>query len=161
MLRKKTWDSLTDSKILELHPKIRVQAKMFVQMLEDRGIFVRIYCAYRSPSEQLENWKKGRDQFGNVYNKSLVVTNARPFESYHQYSLAFDCVEILNGKAQWEGKNWEEIGHIGDYYGFEWGGRFMNFTDKPHFQMTFGKKCRDLKVLHDKVAYDKDGFLIF
>ena len=30
--------------------------------------------------------------------------------------------------------------------GYEWGGDFKSFKDKPHFQKTFGKSINDLKT---------------
>lgn len=159
MLKKQTWDKTTDRVIEGLHPTIATLAKMFVCHLEDEGIFVRIYCGYRSPADQLEMWKKGRDSSGNIIDKKSVVTYAKPFQSYHQYSLAFDCVEIINGKADWNTKNWARIGHVGDFYALEWAGNWLNFPEKPHFQRTHGFKWQQLKAMHDRREYDSRGFL--
>ena len=75
------------------------------------------------------------------------VTNAKAGQIYHNYGLAFDVVEIKNGKALWNNPNWNKIGALGKSLGFTWGGDWK-FTDKPHFQMTFGKHHRELAQLY-------------
>ncbi len=158
MLRTKTWDKTTDANIAKLHTLIRVRVRMFICHLEDQGIFLRVYSGYRSPDEQLQIWQKGRDKNGKIVDRKKVVTNAKPFESYHNYGLAIDCVEIRYGKAIWENEKWNEISQVAEFYGFDWGGHFMN-TDKPHFQITFGLTWQKLYKLYDSKKM-KDGYVI-
>jgi len=74
-----------------------------------------------------------------------VVTWAEPGESYHNYGLAIDVVEILGGAAIWTNPKWPLIGRIGKSFGFEWGGDWQGKMDKPHFQMTFGNNIAMLQ----------------
>lgn len=160
MLRKNTWDKVTDRMLLEAHPYLRTKAQMGVQQLEDKEIFVRIYCVYRSPEEQARKYAIGRDENGNEIG--TIVTRAKPWQSFHNYSLAFDCVEIRRGKAIWNNtkERWETIAGVFKALGLEWAGEWMNFKESPHFQATNGYKWQDLKALHDAHKYDRDGFLI-
>jgi peptidoglycan L-alanyl-D-glutamate endopeptidase CwlK len=149
MLKKITWDKKTDEVIGTLHPIIRAKARFFVNYLEDDGIFMRIYSGFRSIEEQNQLYAQGRTKGGKI------VTNARGGESYHNYGLAFDCVQIIDKKAIWENEKWEYIAKVGEFFGFEWGGKFTS-PDKPHFQYTLGlsiKKMLDLYKLPKKEGY--------
>ena len=61
---------------------------------------------------------------------------------------ALDVVEIKNGKALWTNPNWSKIAALGKSIGFEWGGDWKSFKDKPHFQYTFGKTLAQLRDLY-------------
>ncbi len=141
-LKMKTWDIYTDRRINTLHPKIRAKTKEFIIRVEkELGIKLRITSGLRTWEEQTKLYNKGRTSPGKR------VTNAKAGQSYHNYGLAFDVVEIKNGKAIWNNPNWQRIAAIGKSLGFEWGGDWK-FTDKPHFQMNFGKNHTELAKLY-------------
>ena len=48
---------------------------------------------------------------------------------------------------------WDTLGIVGKAQGFEWGGSWKNFIDKPHFQLTLGHSIKDFQ--EDKVDYSK------
>ena len=50
---------------------------------------------------------------------------------------------MKDGEALWN-NNWEKIGSLGEEFGFEWGGRWVDKEDRPHLQITFGFKEREL-----------------
>lgn len=95
----------------------------------------------RTFAEQDALYAQGRTAPGKI------VTNAKGGQSYHNYGLAIDVVEIKSGQAIWN-TNWSEISKIGIRNGFEWGGNFKGFIDKPHFQMTLGYSIPELLNLH-------------
>jgi peptidoglycan L-alanyl-D-glutamate endopeptidase CwlK len=80
--------------------------------------------------------------------------------SYHNYGLAFDIMLVQDknsdGKyetAIWEtnvdfdkdGKSdWMEVVNIFKQNGWEWGGDWKSFKDRPHLQKTFGYTCGEL-----------------
>jgi peptidoglycan L-alanyl-D-glutamate endopeptidase CwlK len=130
------WDSASANKISELHPKIRNDAERFIIAAQNRGIKLRVTSGFRSFAEQQK-----------LYNQTPKVTNAEPGESYHNYGLAFDVVEISNGQALWNNSRWSEIGNLGKQFGFGWGGDWTSFVDKPHFQNKFGYHWSQLKPL--------------
>ncbi|MEW7279730.1 M15 family metallopeptidase [Aquimarina sp. 2201CG1-2-11] len=141
-LKMKTWDIYTDRRINTLHPKIRAKAKEFIIRAEkELGIKLRVTSGFRTWEEQTELYNKGRISPGKR------VTNAKAGQSYHNYGLALDVVEIKNGKAIWNNPNWKRIADIGKSLGFEWGGDWK-FIDKPHFQMRFGKHHTELAKLY-------------
>ncbi|WP_438712313.1 M15 family metallopeptidase [Aquimarina muelleri] len=142
-LKEKTWDIVSDRRIDTLHPKIRTKAKEFIiRAQKELGIQLRVTSALRTWEEQTRLYNKGRSAPGKR------VTNARAGQSYHNYGLAFDVVEIKNGKAIWNNPNWQKIGELGKSIGFEWGGDWKKMVDKPHFQMRFGKHHTELAQLY-------------
>lgn len=134
----KLWDSKTEDIINRLHPKIRGKTRAFIKASEKKGYKLKITSGLRTFEEQDNLYAKGRTSSGNI------VTNARAGSSYHNFGLAFDVVEIVNGSAIWDNPNWKEIGNLGKKYGFEWGGDWTGFVDKPHFQFTYGFSTNDL-----------------
>jgi peptidoglycan L-alanyl-D-glutamate endopeptidase CwlK len=120
----------------ELDIRIRPHVRAFIREAARNGIHLRITEAYRSFARQQALYNQGRTTPGQI------VTNAKPGYSYHNFRLAFDVVDIQKG---YSGSNWTLIGKIGKKHGFEWGGDWKNFVDKPHFQKTFGKTTVELR----------------
>ena len=74
------------------------------------------------------------------------MTNAQgmSMSSYHQWGLAVDIYQDVRG-AEYEQGFLEQIGILAESFGFEWGGRWKNFKDTAHLQMTFGLSIEQLK----------------
>ncbi|MCO5254221.1 MAG: M15 family metallopeptidase [Bacteroidetes bacterium] len=141
----KVWDVMTETRIANLHPKIRGIARTFVNRAEkELGIKVRITDGYRSIEEQNKLYAQGRTTPGSI------VTNAQGGSSYHNYALAFDVVPIENGIAVWNNNNhWNKLGQLGKSLGLEWGGDFKSILDKPHFQKTYGLTTGQLLSMYN------------
>lgn len=137
----KIWDDYwTNKRIETLHPLLRDRVKSFIQAAANKGIFLRVTSAKRSFSEQDDLYAQGRTKPGKV------VTNAKGGESYHNYGLAFDVVPMMDGKPVWnDDELWQRVGRIGKSFGFTWGGDWVSFPDKPHFQDDFGLRLSELK----------------
>jgi peptidoglycan L-alanyl-D-glutamate endopeptidase CwlK len=140
----RVWDFISEQRINTLHPMIRNEARAFINDCETQGIKLRVTAGFRSIDEQNKLYAKGRTEPGKV------VTNARGGQSFHNYGLALDVVEMKDGVTPlWNNTNWEKIGSIGKKYGFEWGGDWTSFTDKPHFQKTFGNDLAQLQARYN------------
>lgn len=128
------------SKNLEdLHPYVKYLAEKFIQECKKQRIDVLIYSTFRSKEEQDKLYSQGRTASGEK------VTNAKGGYSYHNYGLAFDCVPIINKKAQWNRVDlYNTMGEIGKSLGLEWGGDFKSIKDRPHFQWTGGLNIKEL-----------------
>jgi hypothetical protein len=113
------------------------------------GIQLRVTSALRTFEEQTTLYAQGRSTLGKI------VTNAKAGKSLHNYGLAIDVVEIKNGQALWKNNNWDAIAELGKSIGFDWGGDWRSFKDKPHFEMMFGKELDELLSLYLK--WDRDG----
>lgn len=137
-----TWDDETNKKIQELHPLIRQRVTNFVNRLDNEfNIRVRVTSGLRTWDQQARLFNQGRTTPGNI------VTNARPGESYHNYGLAFDVVQISEGVALFDNPNWELIGSIGIEEGFIWGGNFTSLIDLPHFEIRFNLTTSQLRTI--------------
>jgi len=142
-IKEKTWDVVSDRRINTLHPLIQAKAKeLIIRAEKELGIKLRVTSALRTWEEQTKLYAKGRTA------KGKKVTNAKAGQSLHNYGLALDVVEIKNGKALWRNPNWNKIGALGKEIGFVWGGDFKSITDKPHFEMRFGKSLAQLQALY-------------
>lgn len=130
------------NKIAELQEPIRPLAENLLRLSADAGIPLRIVAGLRSPEEQQALKDSGRG-----------VTKAGALMSYHNHGLAFDVVplEYLPMK-DWNpnGPLWDKIGVIGKQVGFEWGGDWKGFIDKPHFQFSGGTPIQELKAYYEK-----------
>jgi len=148
-------DKITIDRIKLAHPKIREELlKLYLECnnkLLGKGVRLRFAYVYRSPEEQ-----------DLLYKKRPKVTNAKGFQSIHNYGLAFDIVLLYdndgNGtfeEASWSltkdgdkdgKKDWFEVVDFFKAHGWEWGGDWKTFKDYPHFQKTFGHTWQTLKT---------------
>ena len=157
---KKTWCKWTNEQIESLHPVWRENVNAFINEVQDKtGIKLRIGRfpipnGFRTPQEQKALKLIGRS---SPNDKRKPVTNAGPWQSYHNFGQAFDISIIYeNGTYEKDGKKALEIIkkyvlEIAEKYGFEWGGKF---GDNPHFQMKFNHTTEQLKAKIDNKICD-------
>ena len=140
------WDPVTNQRISELNGTIRNRATEFINQVEQQtGIQLRVSQGLRTIEQQNALYAQGRTVPGNI------VTNARGGESYHNYGLAFDVVEMVDGTTpNWNTtlENWNRISDVGQDLGLEWGGNWTRFVDRPHFQRTSGLSIRQLQRMY-------------
>jgi peptidoglycan LD-endopeptidase CwlK len=92
---------------------------VFKIMREQHGYEMVILEGYRSPERQNDLARMGSS-----------VTNAKAFQSYHQYGLAADSAFLLNGKLvisekdAWAMKGYALYGQVSESVGLHWGGRW-------------------------------------
>ena len=162
-------DKITIDRIDTLHPKIREKVLDAYTHINNnllgKGVRLRFAYTSRSIQEQNDLYAQGRTKLFDNNGKRLgIVTKAKGGESIHNYHLAWDIVLLLdkdnNGtfeSASWDSKadfdkdgaaDWDEVVKYFKSIGAVWGGDWK-FTDKPHFEITFGKTWRDLKKLQD------------
>jgi len=152
-------DNVTLQRIQLLHPKLRTEVeKMYTNQIVP-ALTGRAFCRFaytlRTFAEQDALYAQGRTKlFDSNGNRLGVVTKAKGGQSIHNYGLALDIVLIKDNKtASWEdnvdfdrdGKaDWMEVVNILKANGWEWGGDWKSFKDKPHFQKTFGYTWQQL-----------------
>lgn len=126
--------------LMELHPKLRELAILLIAKCKDAGLDMKTTETYRTIERQDWLYAQGRTRLGSV------VTYARgaEMESYHQWRLAFDICQDIQGRA-FERSALIKAGKIGESLGFEWGGSWKSFPDLAHFQYTYGLSIEDLK----------------
>ena len=138
----KVWDLISERNIEKLHPKVRNKATEFINRVEkELGIKLRVTSTLRTFAEQDKLYAQGRTTKGGI------VTNAKGGESNHNFGTALDVVPIVNGQADWKttADTWNKIAKVGKSLGFEWGGDWKSFVDKPHFEMTFNNSLAQMR----------------
>ncbi len=133
-----TRDFLNGTVQIELLPKVESLKNQLVALMQIVGEPIIVTDTYRSIEAQNALYAQGRTKKGNI------VTNAKGGDSFHNWRVAFDVAFFKKGKVSYEG-NWERLGKIGEIIGLEWGGNWINFVDRPHFQSTSGYSLSDFK----------------
>ena len=103
-----------------LHPDFNQRLLMaFKIMKEQHGYEMALLEGYRSPARQ--------DLLANMGSQ---VSNARAFQSYHQYGLAADCAFwrdgklVISEKDPWAMRGYRLYGEVAESLGLTWGGRW-------------------------------------
>lgn len=112
--------------INKLAPNTKEMALAWHNYCKLHQINILIYETIRSEAQQRENVKKGASQ---------------TMKSYHLVGQALDFVPV-NGKGEtlWNGYEAKLIQQAIRYakeLGFEWGGDWKSFVDKPHLQYNY------------------------
>lgn len=133
-------DAISIERVNSLHPLVRDDFKNFIEDSENSlNITIRISQGLRTFDEQRQLYAMGRTVPGKI------VTNSKPGQSYHQYGLAVDLVELIdNGHSIDWGFDMEKLVPFANKYAIYWGGNFKKFKDRPHFEKTFGYSWNDL-----------------
>ena len=114
-----------------LKPAVQRGAEAIIIEMAQLGHPVRITQGLRSIAEQNRLFNQGRTTPG------AIVTNARGGQSFHNYGVAVDFVFVREGYNASQSL-WELLGKVGEARGFEWGGRWTTFLDRPHFELRMG-----------------------
>jgi peptidoglycan L-alanyl-D-glutamate endopeptidase CwlK len=129
----------------DLLPVVKAQAERFLLLAKEAGIDLLVTSTYRDNDSQAALYAQGRTKPG------IIVTNAKPGQSWHNWRCAFDVVPLRNGKPVWntsgeDGKLWRKIGELGESVGLEWAGRWTGkLKEMAHFQYTNGKSLADFQ----------------
>jgi peptidoglycan L-alanyl-D-glutamate endopeptidase CwlK len=103
-----------------LHPEFSQRLLLAFKIMRDKyGYEMALLEGYRSPARQ--------DMLAQLGNQ---VTNARAFQSWHQYGLAADCAFLRDGKIvisekdPWAMRGYQLYGQVAESLGLTWGGRW-------------------------------------
>ena len=102
---------------------------LFKIMKEKHGYDMALLEGYRSP---------GRQEL--LASMGASVTNARAFQSWHQYGLAADCAFLRDGKIvisekdPWAMRGYQLYGEVAESLGLTWGGRWQ-MMDLGHTEL--------------------------
>lgn len=122
----------------ELLPLVEQKKNMLISLMEILGNPIVVTDEYRSIEDQDKLYAIGRTTPGTV------VTNAKGWDSFHNWRCAFD-VAFKSGNGITYNGPWDTLGKIGVIVGLEWGGHWEGFIDRPHFQFTGGYTLDDFK----------------
>lgn len=117
--------------IKALAPFMQKIAIEFIAECISQGLNIDIIETYRSPDRQAYLYEQGRVRPGDK------VTKALPWQSWHQYALAFDVAFFdAANKPYWPKKDdpvWDRVDAAAEKYGLE----TLSF-ERPHYQITAG-----------------------
>jgi peptidoglycan L-alanyl-D-glutamate endopeptidase CwlK len=165
-------DKISQGRIALLHPKIRQEVADLVDFVNTKVLTgkakMRVTSTLRTPKEQDALYALGRtvkNPDGITPKKPLgqTVTNARAWESNHNYALSFDFALIVdnNGDGTYEETSWStvkdyDIDKLSDWmevinlfkkHGYASGSDWKSIKDFPHIEKTFGYSLSSLKAL--------------
>jgi peptidoglycan L-alanyl-D-glutamate endopeptidase CwlK len=118
-----------------LDEEFRQRLLLVYQLMHDEhGYDMVLLEGYRSPERQAELAKSGAQ-----------VTNARAYQSYHQYGLAADSAFFRDGKVvisekdPWAMQGYKYYGELAEKVGLTWGGRWklMDFGHVEYHRPGF------------------------
>lgn len=114
----------------KLNPEFRQRLLAVFKIMKERyGYDMALIEGYRSPERQNELAAKGTN-----------VTNARAYQSYHQYGLAADNGFYRDGKLvisekdPWAMRGYQLYGKVAEAAGLVWGGRWK-MMDLGHTEL--------------------------
>lgn len=136
-------------KLAKLYPPLAQKCLYLLNACKQSGLPVGLHMGFRPDEMQTQLFALGRDEQGNIIDKDLVVTYARPGSSWHGYALAVDMVfKTLKGNWSWdESYDWQKLGELGKGFGLVWGGDFTKPKDLPHFEYHPGLWIAQAKLL--------------
>ena len=130
-----------------VHPELKRRVEILLRQLAAQGLTVEVVQGFRTPEEQDALYNQGRTKSGKK------VTNAKRWQSNHNYGLAVDLCPFVEGRPNWDApfSVWQQIGRTAEGLGLEWGGRWAKLRDLPHVQMP------GLSVAQCYALYQKGG----
>lgn len=113
-----------------LDPEFRQRLLAVFQVMQQRhGYAMTLIEGYRSPQRQDLLARMGHH-----------VSNARAFQSFHQYGLAGDCAFLRAGQVviserdPWAARGYRLFGETAEAFGLTWGGRWQ-MADLGHAEL--------------------------
>lgn len=155
---------MASRKLEDLTDDVAANARRIVEVLDEVGVDLLIYCTLRPLEEQARLYRQSRP-WSKIKNKILDfqnrgygylaeileevgpcsgphVTNATCGESWHNYAEAFDAVPLIGGKAAWNyfdhQAEWDAYGESVRQVGMIWAGDWTSFREYPHAQKRPG-----------------------
>jgi peptidoglycan L-alanyl-D-glutamate endopeptidase CwlK len=154
--------------LTHLKPEVAVAVGEGLRLANAEGFAILVYETLRSEERQAELYAKGRTAPGKI------VTNAKPWYSWHQFGQAIDAVpheffiedrDRIKHKLDWTpfkdpqsqatflntgsldllDDRWAVMVRSFESAGLEWAGRWDTFREYVHFQMRLGKTLQGLR----------------
>lgn len=147
-----------EQKLSQLYPPFAQVVRQFVLEANRQGMAVGIFEGLRTVERQAELYAKGRDANGKIVNQLLVVTNAPPGLSAHNYGCACDlvfdgCPAQPGWQWSWADKfPWGKLAELGKSFGLDASYFWETLPESPHFQNMYGFRYHALLAV-----YQKDG----
>lgn len=133
-------------KLSDLYPIVAARAIVAIAKAEmETGLKLIVTATFRDDEMQAFYYEQGRTRPGSK------ITNDPGPGSAHSLRVALDIApaikDLHTGKVQlfYETTKWERIAECFREQGFEWGGDWERFKDRPHFQFTQEQSLSDIR----------------
>lgn len=130
-------DPSSEKRLAQVCPTLATLIRALSVIITDETI--RVTQGLRTWADQEKVWLQGRDANGKIVDPKLIVTNAPPGHSWHEFGLAVDVAPFdSQGKPDWNLNHpvWRKIITAGESLGLYSGDEFCSRKDDPHFQLT-------------------------
>ena len=126
---------LNSRDIDDLRADVAANCRVWMQLCRDAGLAVCITGTVRDRAYQEYCYRNGT-------SKGRVPT-------FHAQGvgLAFDFCRNVQGQEYSDPAFFQRSGELGERVGFEWGGRWKSFPDRPHLQWSGGGKYTGSMIL--------------
>lgn len=126
---------LNSRDIDDLRADVAANCRVWMQLCRDAGLAVCITGTVRDRAYQEYCYRNGT-------SKGRVPT-------FHAQGvgLAFDFCKNVKGQEYSDPVFFQRAGELGERVGFEWGGRWKSFPDRPHLQWSGGGKYTGSMIL--------------
>jgi peptidoglycan L-alanyl-D-glutamate endopeptidase CwlK len=146
--------------ISKVYPKLLGKVEIVLDNCHKAGSEYWAISGLRSFEEQAKIYAQGRDANGKVIDAKLVVSNAPPGSSLHNFGLAVDCAKDkeatkLGLQPDWLAPSYQVLADEAKKLDVE-PGFYWKFKDPGHIQVPIGKLGVTLKTLN---AWYKAGKL--
>lgn len=115
-----------------LAPFVKERVESAIYDVNRAGYKLRVFEAFRSPERQNSLYAEGRTKPGKI------ITNAKAWQSWHQYGVAVDVAYFVDGKWTWDG-DFKKPAETFVAEGFTW----LSPFEQVHFQLTSPKLSLD------------------
>lgn len=109
-----------------LYPPFAQEMLKGIAEANKAGIPVALFESFRSPARQEQIYAQGRSSPGKI------VSNAKAYQSWHQYGIAADIALFDDGRWSWNFDP-KKISQFFDLDKLIWGGTFKS-PDGPHYE---------------------------
>ena len=126
----------------DLRPDVAANCRKWMQLCEDRGLKVLVTGTVRDEEYQLWCYENG--------------TSKAKVPSFHgiKAGLAFDFCKNVKGHEYDDLAFFDAAAAIAKQMGFDWGGDWKSFPDRPHLQWSDGGKFTNAMVRAGKYPPD-------
>lgn len=125
----------TQERLDKLKPEFKALVEKLLDLGYANGNSPQISSGLRTPEEQNALYAKGRTE------KGPKVTNARAWQSLHQYGIAVDLFFLVDGKADFTPSSYQLLWELAckaglDRQGLTWSGNWTgSLKETAHFQL--------------------------
>lgn len=122
-------------KIEDLRSDVAANCRVWLALCREAGLNVLVTGTVRDAEYQMQCYRNGTSRA------------KKPAFHAQGIGLAFDFCKNVKGQEYADLDFFRRAGEIGEKIGFEWGGRWRSFPDRPHLQWSQGGRYTSSMIL--------------